>query len=179
MCVCSVTSHSLRPHRLWPTWLLCPWDIPGKNIGAGCHFLLQGLFPTQGLNLLLLHWQADSLPLSHLGSPYWEVDKAIQDLTASESLSLENSPPELLSHINNFPSYQLPEISYQTWFVRIFIFSMITLTFTLFYDFTSVRIRRKRNITSLDYMQAMKISISYGYFYFSTYHCIFFHAYFL
>ena len=37
----------------------------------GCHFLLQGIFPTQGLNwslLNLLHWQGESLPLSHLGS---------------------------------------------------------------------------------------------------------------
>ena len=33
----------------------------------GYHFLLQGIFPTQGWNLCLLHWQADSLPLSHLG----------------------------------------------------------------------------------------------------------------
>ena len=35
------------------------------------HFHLQGIFPTQGVNLhllCLLHWQADSLPLSHLGS---------------------------------------------------------------------------------------------------------------
>ena len=28
-----------------------PWDSPGKNPGVGCHFLLQGIFPTQGLNL--------------------------------------------------------------------------------------------------------------------------------
>ena len=35
----------------------------------GCHFLLQGIFPTQRWNLCLLHWQADFLPLSHLGSP--------------------------------------------------------------------------------------------------------------
>ena len=34
----------------------------------GCHFLLQGIFPTQGSNLRLLHWQANSLPLSHLRS---------------------------------------------------------------------------------------------------------------
>ena len=49
---------------------LCPWDFPGKNTGVSCHF--QGIweiFPTQGLNLCLLHWQADSLPLSHQGSP--------------------------------------------------------------------------------------------------------------
>ena len=52
--------------------VLCPWNSPGKNIGASCHFLLQGIFPTQGLNpclLCLLNWQADSLPLRHLESP--------------------------------------------------------------------------------------------------------------
>ena len=47
----------------------CPWDFPGKNTGVGCHFLLQGIFPTQGLNPRLLYCQADSLPLSYLGSP--------------------------------------------------------------------------------------------------------------
>ena len=35
----------------------------------GCHFLLQGIFLTQGSNLFSLYWQADSLPLSHHGSP--------------------------------------------------------------------------------------------------------------
>ena len=47
-------------------------DIPAKNTGVGFHFLLQGIFPMQGSNLcllLLLHWQTDSLLLSHLGSP--------------------------------------------------------------------------------------------------------------
>ena len=64
-----VTSDSLRPHGLSPTRLLRPWGFPGKYTGVGCHFLLQGLIPTQGLNLCLLHWQVDSLPLSHQGSP--------------------------------------------------------------------------------------------------------------
>ena len=44
----------------------CPWDSPGKNTGVGCHFLLQGIFPSQGSNpgiLHLLHWQVGSLPL--------------------------------------------------------------------------------------------------------------------
>ena len=62
VCVCSVMSNSLEPTRL-----LCPWDSPGKNTGGGCHALCQGIFPTQGSNLrllCLLHWQADSLPLS-------------------------------------------------------------------------------------------------------------------
>ena len=47
--------------------VLCSWDFPGKNTGVDFHFLLQGIFPTQGLNLPLLHWQVDSLPLSHQG----------------------------------------------------------------------------------------------------------------
>ena len=51
------------PHGLEPTRVLCPWDFPGKNTGVGCHFLPQGIFPTQGSNsslFCLLHWQADS-----------------------------------------------------------------------------------------------------------------------
>ena len=42
---CSVVSDSLRPHGLSSARLLHPWTSPGKNIGVGCHFLLQGIFP--------------------------------------------------------------------------------------------------------------------------------------
>ena len=34
-----------------PPGLFCPWDFPVKNTGLGCHFLLQEIFLTQGLNL--------------------------------------------------------------------------------------------------------------------------------
>ena len=47
-------------------------DSPGKNTGVGCQFLLQGIFPNQGLNpclLHLLHWQAGSLPTTPPGKP--------------------------------------------------------------------------------------------------------------
>ena len=44
----SVVSNSLWPHGLLPTRLLCPWDFPGNSTGVDCHFLLQGIFPTQG-----------------------------------------------------------------------------------------------------------------------------------
>ena len=37
----SVMSDSLRPHGLWPSRLLCPWDFPGKSTGVGCHCLLR------------------------------------------------------------------------------------------------------------------------------------------
>ena len=45
---------------LWDPWTLshhalCPWNSPGKNPGAGCHFLRQGIFPTQGLSPCLSH----------------------------------------------------------------------------------------------------------------------------
>ena len=51
----SVVSDSWPPRGLQPSRLLCVWDFPGKNTGAGCHFLLQGIIPTQGSNLSLLH----------------------------------------------------------------------------------------------------------------------------
>ena len=59
---CSVTQSCpiLWPYGLQLSKLLCPWNFPGKNTGAGCHFLLQGIFLTQGLNPHLLHWQRDS-----------------------------------------------------------------------------------------------------------------------
>ena len=53
--------------------LLCPWDIPAKNAGVGCHSSSRGSFPPRDLSnlhfLWLLNWQADSLRLGHLGSP--------------------------------------------------------------------------------------------------------------
>ena len=74
MCVCSVMSDSSQPRGLWPTKLLCPWDSPGREIGAVWRSLLQEIFPTQGSNLHLLHllhWHTDSLPLSHLESHFY------------------------------------------------------------------------------------------------------------
>ena len=48
---------------------LCPWNSPGKNTGVRCHFLLQGIFLTQVLNLGLLHYKEILYRLSHQGSP--------------------------------------------------------------------------------------------------------------
>ena len=55
----------LLPHGLQPARLFSPWDFPGKNTKVGYHFLLQGIFPTQGSNTLSPASQADSLLLSH------------------------------------------------------------------------------------------------------------------
>ena len=74
MCVFNhpVMSDSLRPHGLQPTMLLCLWDLPGKNTRVDCHFLIWGIFPTQGWNphlLCLLHRRQIIYTLSHWRSP--------------------------------------------------------------------------------------------------------------
>ena len=66
---CLVVPDSLLHHGLQPTRLLCPWDFPGKDTGVGCHFLLQGIFPTQGSNPGLLHCRQILYQLSFKGSP--------------------------------------------------------------------------------------------------------------
>ena len=53
VCTCSVMSDFLQSHGWQPSRLLCPWNFPGKNTGAGCHFLLRKIFLTQGPNLSL------------------------------------------------------------------------------------------------------------------------------
>ena len=103
-------------------------SVHGKNIGVGCHFLLQGIFLTHGSNICLLHWRVDSLPLSHQGSlitirtavfqnamavKWWRTscyshvtDALVASATASFS---HNSPWLLVSTIPGLPpkSYSL------------------------------------------------------------------------
>ena len=69
LCVCAKLLQSSL--TLWDPMDCSPpahsWDSTGKNTGVGCHALLQGIHPTQGLNRHLLrpfHWQAGSLPLA-------------------------------------------------------------------------------------------------------------------
>ena len=80
VCVCACAHTHNKSLQLCPT--LCdpvdrsPTDsfIQGifQNTGVGCYGLLQGIFPTQGLNmclLYLLHWEAGCLPLAPLRKP--------------------------------------------------------------------------------------------------------------
>ena len=59
----SILSDSLRPHRLYS-----PWNSPGLNTGVGSLSLLQGVFPTLGLNPGLLHCRQILYQLNHKGS---------------------------------------------------------------------------------------------------------------
>ena len=63
----------------------------------GCHFFLQGIFPTQGLNLSLLCWQADSLLLSH--------KEALTLLLFSQVPQIQTL--SWLSYLPNLVSYQV------------------------------------------------------------------------
>ena len=64
----SVVSDSLWPPELGPTRILRPWHFPGQSTGVGRHFLLQGIFLTQGANPGLLHCRQLLYHLSHQGS---------------------------------------------------------------------------------------------------------------
>ena len=66
---CSVVSDSLQTHELYS-----PWNSPGQNTGVGSLSLLQGVFPTRGLNPGLSHYrpillsvQLQRRPLGYLG----------------------------------------------------------------------------------------------------------------
>ena len=58
----SVVSNSLRPHGLYSTW-----NSPSQNTGVGSLSLLQGIFPTQGLNPGLPHYGPILYQLNHKG----------------------------------------------------------------------------------------------------------------
>ena len=76
-CVCarvlswSVMSYSLQSDGLQPSRLLSPWNFPDKNTGEGCHFLLQGVFPTQRSTLISWVSCIGRLVLSHCAT--WEA----------------------------------------------------------------------------------------------------------
>ena len=93
------------------TKLLCPWDFQGKSTGVGCHFLLQGIFPTQGSNPGLSHCRQMLYPLSHQGSK-WFKSFGIRDwrsaLRATRYLVLMNTskPGFLFYTVGKIPNTQ-------------------------------------------------------------------------
>ena len=102
--------------------LLCPWDSPGKNTGGGCHFLLQGMFLTQGLNSCLLlgrqilyHWTTGEAPIYHPCEQWFSAKAEAWRLTHSLSVSSITCCYDayikslrknmLLDHLIYFPGY--------------------------------------------------------------------------
>ena len=98
MCVC-VQSLS-RVQLSGAPWTVTRHDsssqnFPGKNTGAGCYFLLQGIFQTEGSNLSLLHWQIGSLPLAPPGKPYMTQQFYSQTILSKRNENMLTQTPVL------------------------------------------------------------------------------------
>ena len=91
----SVVSDSLWPHGLQAARLLCPWNSPGQNTGVGSHYLVQGIFPTQGWNPGLLNCRRILHCLSHQGRPAAAAAAAAKSLQSCPTLCdpIDGNPP--------------------------------------------------------------------------------------
>ena len=81
-------SHSVMPNSLWPHRLYSRWNSPDQNTGVGGLSLLQGIFPTQGLNPGHPYCRQNLYQLSHQGSPRileWAVHPFQQIFPTQES----------------------------------------------------------------------------------------------
>ena len=121
-CCCSfdsVVSDSVRPHRRQPTRLPRPWDSPGKNIGVGCHSLLQcvKVKSLSHVRLLVTPWTAAHQAPPFMGSSrqeYWsgvpspsDGTKCSRFLKAPGSLPLVHLCPRSKSHPSSKGSSQI------------------------------------------------------------------------
>ena len=91
--VCSITQSYVTlcdPLDCSPARLLRPWDSPGKNTAVGCHALLQGIFPTQGLKV-------DSFTTESRGKPHLYT-------WASQDAVLIKNPPVVAGGIRDVSS---------------------------------------------------------------------------
>ena len=112
MCVCLVTQSCLM--LCDPTRLLCPWNSPGKNTAVSCHFLLQGIFPTLGLNPSFLQCKWILNHQSHQGSLENKWTLCFGDV-AAPPLTLSCSCPggsEMLASVPYLPG---PFLRHLTW----------------------------------------------------------------
>ena len=64
-CISRCVSHSGMSNSLRPHGLYSPWNSPCQNTGVGSLSLLQGIFPTKGLNPGLSHCRRILYQLSH------------------------------------------------------------------------------------------------------------------
>ena len=132
----SVVSDSLRPHGF------SPCNSPGQNTGVGSLFLLQGIFPTQGLNpgfphcrwiLYLLSHEGSCLasPLTNFGSAYYSFPQlhvlhsyypssTTSELITSLSLHRGNKPP--LIHWSQKVGHSLWLFLFSVWYPISYLF---------------------------------------------------------
>ena len=84
-CASSATQSRLT---LRPCGLYSPWDSPGQSPGVGSLSLLQGIFPTQGLNPGLLHCRWILYRLTHQGSPRPSLTKPASSMSIRSQQSV-------------------------------------------------------------------------------------------
>ena len=88
----------VTPVDFKPARLLYSWDFPGKNTGVGFHFLLQGIFLTQGSNLYLLHRHIETVCLQRIVLYGWMMlSKASMSSVKMQIYYLKESLPERAS----------------------------------------------------------------------------------
>ena len=95
--------------RPWDFQGQSPWDFQGKSTGVGCHFLLQGIFPTQGSNPGLLRCRQTLYRLSHQGISYCNEDGR------SQMLQLR---PSVVKYINILKCLKILKYLYQNGKIR-------------------------------------------------------------
>ena len=104
----SVMSYSVRSHGLYS-----PWNSPGQCTGVGSLSLLQGIFPTQGLNPGLLHCRQILYQRSHKGSPilihYYYLNPQLE-LVLLFMLYSDVSCDKYGSHIHHYKPYRIVQV---------------------------------------------------------------------
>ena len=121
---CSLPGHSVHG------------DSPGKNTGVGCHALLQGIFPTQGLNPGLPHYRRILFQLSHQGSPKI-LEWVAYILSSISSLSRNQTGVSCIAG-GFFTIWATREALLLTWFILISFCSFFSiLSFMSLYLFST------------------------------------------
>ena len=87
--------------RPWDFQGQSPWDFQGKSTGVGCHFLLQGIFPTQGSNPGLSHCRQTLYSRSHPVGPLQIIPGKL--LSLSQQVYFQSSPLLSVTVLLNFP----------------------------------------------------------------------------
>ena len=114
---------------LWPHALYSPWNSPGQNTGMGSLLLLQGIFPTQGLNPGLLQCRRILYQLSHkrnprilewVAYPFFSRSSQPRNQTGSPALQADSLPTELSGKPLAMNSYHLLSTNYVSSGVQVF-----------------------------------------------------------
>ena len=85
-------------------------DSPGKNTGVGCHFLLQGIFPTQTSNPGLLHYRQILYYLSHQGNPRSASELVIHTFSYLQEWPVFTGWNQMLQFLKTARCYSEPKL---------------------------------------------------------------------